>query len=518
MAPVAEKRITGSFRIFLALFILLTGDMATIVQGLVFGIDGGAQAEFAAAMLASMVRDLLLLAPVFMLSRHPLGLLHPLLLAVVIWPIVISIPSTVEQLGGWGPVLAGGAVANPYFDGLGWRPAPTMWTAIAKYNALEIIALGSTYIGFAVWKGHPKGSDGRSAFNPGAVRAVMLVLIVASTLALVGFLYWRGGISEHLQDLGQGRFKALAGMGIAIVAADLSAVAMLVWLAVRPKDSKSLLFLFCLATVVVGQFLSNGSRSATLSAVLMLGLVWSLRRQQVPWRIGLILAPLLLVSVGALNAVRTSSWTGQSASEAATSLTAAEAFERMQQDVQERRAVSAQVPVVEKGFAVAGGPLLGESYLAAIFAAVPRAIWEEKPRGPGSLYARLFLRAGWTGMAVPVSATAEAYWNFGPIGVIFLGLIYGMLIRAVYLLYRRRFPDPFIIGFYALFVTTFQFSTDALVTFQQQLMLLGIAFVAVKLFVGSPRKVRTRAASAQHPVATSFPLGPSPTSYEPARG
>ena len=515
MAPVAREQVAGSFRIFLALFILLTSDLPTIVQALAFGIEGGGQAEFAAAMLASFARDLLLLAPLFILSRHPLGLLHPLLLAVVIWPIVISIPSTVEQLGGWGPVLIGEPVANPYFDGLGWRPAPTMWTAIAKYNALELAAIGSTYIGFAIWKGNVKAPREPRKLNPAALRAIMLMLFVASTLVLVGFLYWRGGITEHLADLGQGRFRALAGMGIAIVAADLSAVAMLVWLATRPQDAKSILFIACLGVVIVGQFLSNGSRSAALGVVLLLGLVWSLRRQQIPWRLGLVVAPILLVSLGLLNAVRTSSWTGQTAGEVVSTISTAEAFERIQEEVQLRRAVSAQVPIIEKGFAVAGGPLLGESYIAAVVAAIPRAIWEEKPRGPGSLYARLFLRAGWNGMAVPVSPTAEAYWNFGILGVLILSMIYGMLIRAVYLLYRRRFPDPFVICFYVLFVTSFQFSTDALVTLQQQLMLLGIAFVAVKLFVGSPRRVHLRPQTIRQTSTTNFPLGPSPTSYEP---
>lgn len=493
-APVAtraaaDQRVPRSFQILLACYIIITGDLPTIVQAIAFGLEGGVQAEFAAAVLSSIALTLLLLAPIVMLSRHPLGILHPLLLAAVLWPLLIRMPSVIEQLGGWGPVLLGLPVEAPYFDGLGFQTASQVWTAMAKYNALEILGLCSTYAGFGLWRsGANAARIPYSPVNPFGARLVLLLLIVASTLAVAAFIYYRGGLSEHLFDLGRGRFRALSGMGGAVVIADLGAVSMFLWVAIRPHDARSVLFITSLAVVVAAQFISNGSRASALFSLMVVGLIWALRTQRVPWRIGLSLIPLLFIFLGLMNVVRTSSWTGRTAAEAISDTGAFDAIEKIENEIKFRRARSAQVPIVERGFAIADGPLLGKSYLAAVVAPIPRSIWPDKPRGPGSMFAQMFLGEAREGMAIPVSPAAEAYWNFGVPGVFLLFALYGVLLRLAYQFYWRRYPDPFAIAFYALFVTGFHFSTDLMVQFQQQLVLLIFAYLCVRFFV--PR-VRT---------------------------
>jgi hypothetical protein len=339
-----------AFQFLLVAYILLTGNLPTVIQALAYGVHDGVVAEFTAAMLTSFVLDLLLIAPVFILARHPLGILHPLIIAVVVWPLLTRMPAEIELLGGWAPVIVGAPVETPFFDGLGAISASGVWTAVAKFDALEIAALCSTYLGFGLWRGGNLLRRPPALLSPLGARAVVLGLIALSTIALLGFIYVRGGLAEHLSDLGRGRFRSLSGMGVSIVMADLGVVAMLLWLAVRPKDARSPLFILMLAVVVTGQFISNGSRGSAFAVIMVLGLVWALRVQRIPWRTALVLLPVFRVSIGLLNVVRTASWSGLSPGEALSSVGAADAFEKVEQEVRIRTSLSAQVPIVERTY------------------------------------------------------------------------------------------------------------------------------------------------------------------------
>jgi hypothetical protein len=477
------RRIPGAFQFFLAVYIIFTGGFPTLVQALAFGLHGGNGTEFAAAIITSIIRDLLLLAPVLVLANHPLGLLHPILLGVVVWPLLIAMPSVIQDYGGWAGIIAGIPVESPYFAGIPAQSASTIWIAIAKWNGLQILSLACTYLGFSLFKNLHKSIRRPLSFaDVQTVRFVLIAVIAISTLVLLAFLYSRGGISAHLTSLGKGRFRELHSAGWVMVLTDFGAIALFLWIAVRPDDSKSPLFLAALVVVTAAEFISNGSRASALLVPLMVGLVWSLRRMRIPWRLSAILLPFMFLSLGLLGAIRTSSWSGQTAGEVATTTGVAASFAIAEKEIELRRSVSAQVPIVERGFAVTGGPLLGQSYIAAIAAVIPRSLWENKPRGPGSLYAQWFRGAPRQGVAIPVGPVAEAYWNFGVPGVVILFLLMGILLRRVFEFFWRRYPDPFAICFYAIFVTTFRPSTDDLVGFQQQLALLLVAYAAVRFF------------------------------------
>jgi hypothetical protein len=477
-------RIPGVFQLLLGLYIVLTGSFPTIIQALAFGLQGGAESEFAAAMITETARELLLLAPVLILANHRLGILHPLLLAVVVWPLLVGMPLVIQEFGGWAGILAGIPVETPYFTGLPSRAPSTIWSAIAKYNALEILSLVSTYLGF--WLVFGKENFSRipaTMTDTRTMRFVLIGLIGFSLAVLLAFVYARGGISAHLTSLGQGRFRELAGDGVIIVLTDLGSIALALWIAARPNDVKSPLFLCCLALMTATQFISNGSRGSALTLPLTIGLVWALRKQQVPWRIALLLAPLMFASLGLMGAVRQSTWSGITAGEAYSETSWAESFANAEQEIAERRADSTPVPIVERGFAVTNGPMLGQTYVAAIASFVPRAIWEDKPRGAGSIYAQLFLGVGKDRRGIPVSATPEMYWNFGVLGVAILSFIYGMLLRKVYHFYWRRSDSSFALVFYVLFLTAFDFATKRIVEYEQQLGLLLICYLALAMLI-----------------------------------
>ncbi len=482
------QRIPAAFQIGLVLYIIFTGDFPTVIQALAFGMKGSGGTEFAAAMVASAARDLLFLAPVMILSRHPLGILHPLLLAVVVWPLAIGIPKVIEIWGGWAGVLAGVPLDTPFYRGFPTHEASRIWTAIAKYNALQCVSLVGTYVGFWVLSGRRLARLPIVPKNTMTLRTVLIALFAVSMLVLVLFLYYRGGIGLHLTSLGHGRFRELAGLGPIVGMTDIGAIAVYVWIAARPNDAKSPIFLTCLALVTATQFVSNGSRGSALTVLLVVAIIWSLRQRRIPWKIGFILLPLMFASIGLLGAARTAAWSNSTAGEALSNTGWGESVQLAQEEIADRQESSANIPVIEQGFAVTDGPMYGKTYLPAVAAWVPRALWPDKPRGTGSIYSQLFLHESSEGAGIPVSAQAEMYWNFGWPGVILLSIIYGGLLKMAYNFMWRRYPDPFAITFYVIFLTNFQFATRSLIAFQQQAGLLFFSYVFASFILGKSTK------------------------------
>lgn len=486
-------RLSGTFQVLVALYVLLTGTVPMIVQAAAFGLNGGAGGEFAVAMISETLRDVLLVAPLIALSRHPLGIFHPLILAVIVWPLISGMASTIQDFGGWVGVFAGVPVDPPYFTGIPFHFPPNLWMAVAKYNGILILALLSTYFGFAVARGGLDYSRASATTrNPSSIKSTMILLIAISTILLFLFVRVRGGLDSHLTSLGAGRFRELSSYGGVIFLIHIGTVALMVWIAALPKDVTSPLFLLAMVGVTAAEFIGNGSRSSALLVPMIVGLIWAIRRQKVPWKIAFLLAPAMFISLGLLGAVRTSSWYGSTAGQAFANTGWTESFADAQKEIAQRRADSASVPVVARGFSVTGGPLLGESYAAVVAAFIPRPLWKEKPRGAGALYARSFLGVPFSGTTIPLSPEAEMYWNFGLLGVLILSMIYGILLARVYHFYWRRYPDPFIIVFYVLFVTSFQFSTDRLVPLEQRLFLLFLCYVAVSVSIPKGRVADAR--------------------------
>jgi hypothetical protein len=479
-----QQQVPGAFLLLLAIYVVFTGTLPTVIQGLAFGVTGGSGSEFVVAMVSGVAYDLLLLVPIIVFANHALGILHPLVLAVLLWPILIHMPGVFQDWGGWAGVLAGSPVETPRLLGLPGHSASSIWGGIAKLNLIQILALASTYAGFWSYPGK-RSLPPRlpSSINPASVKPVLMALIVVSLIVLMYFVRERGGLNEHLTSLGRGRFNELSGDGVVLLIVDIGSTALMIWIAAVPRDIKSPIFLACLAAVAAGQFIGNGSRGGALEIPLLVGLVWAMRRRKIPWKIALALIPFMFISIGFMGAIRTSSWTGGTAAQAVQSSTLTQSFERAEDEVVARAVASSNVPVVVRGFEITGGPLLGRSYAVVVTAFIPRPLWPTKPRGVGQLYARVFFGASFSGTAMPVSPPAEMYWNFGFPGVIFLSFLYGLVIAFSYQFFARRYPDPFITVAYVFFITSFQFSSDRLVGLEQRLFLVLLCYFLVAMFV-----------------------------------
>ena len=509
LPATAAPSVPRIFQAGLIAYVLFTGELVRGLQAALFGLQGGGDAFFTLATLLAIVTDLVRVAPIILFARHPLGILHPLILTTVLWPLLVAMPRTIEELGGLGGMLLGEQVSPPFYSGLGWLPGPVIWQAETWSRLCELIALLSVYAGYALVHDHGATApiavarQPRREFNGERLRLLAIILIGISIAVLLVLIAMRGGLTQHLGDMARGRFRSMAGLGPLVALVDLGLVALVVWVAAKPEDVRKPILPILMVGVAVAQFMSNGARSAAFAGFILAGITWALRTRRIPWRLAAILLPLFFIAFGALNIVRTAGFMGQSAGEAIQQAETGDALTRAQEEIELRRSLQSTVPVIWAGHEIMGGPLMGSSYGAAVFAFVPRKIWPDKPRGPGSLYAQSFLGEVREGLAVPVGATAEEYWNFGLLGVILISALYGALIRYAHNLLTAHQDNPFAIGGFVVFVTTFRPSTDELVLFQQQMALLLLIFLLALVFAIRRRPVRMQPALAPHQLSWS---------------
>src|SRR4051812_29708119 len=86
----ANTSVPRVFQVALIFYVLLTGELVRGAQAALFGLQGGGDAAFTTAVLLAIVLDIARIAPVFLYARHPLGILHPLILTTVLWPLLVA--------------------------------------------------------------------------------------------------------------------------------------------------------------------------------------------------------------------------------------------------------------------------------------------------------------------------------------------------------------------------------------------------------------------------------------------
>lgn len=487
------------FQIAVLLFLLLTGAVPQLLQATFNGMVGGN--GFASAVLTALIYDLVRIAPLVVLARHPAGILHPIIVAVVVWPLLTTLPNLIDSFGGYAGFLSGQPLSPPYFTALGWKNAAETWAAVTQYRLLQIVSLISLYAGFAMVRRH----SGRTitvlqGIDTLRLRRVLVGVIIVNFLAVAIFVQTRGGLVDHVIELAYGRFRALAGLGPLLALFDIGFLALLLWICTRPQDSRNPLFLVLLPLVAGQQFIVAGSRSAALLVVVLTGLGWALSARRVPWRLALVLLPVAFLSFGALNLIRTAGLTNTTLIETAGDANLSTVLQRSQEEFDLRQSLSGAVPIVADGMRTTG-PMLGFTYSGALFAMIPRAFWPDKPRGPGSLYAQHFLGESVEGTAVPIGAVAEAFWNFHVPGVIILFALYGWVLRRGLETYNRNPRNGAVVAGFVLLATQFGVGTDELVAFQQLMLTSLLLCGIILLFYNGAMPSRQRSgASARQPV------------------
>jgi hypothetical protein len=380
-------------------------------------------------------------------------------------------------------------------------PGRTPWELDRLY-AYEMVltALGTAfyYLGFFI----PRGpAVPRLRFPPVPhVRTRALAVVAVSTLVLGAFLARRGGLTAHMLSWARGRTVGLAGEGYWIAFAGLGTHAMFLWFALDRRAVRSPLFWTAALAVSASTFVASGSRGGVIYPMLLAFMVWMFRERKIPVARGAVLLAMGLTMLGALGAVRHSTWSGRvdwraaftSGPDAAGRDGATDELAARSLALRGTTAVLGRVPN-DVSY------LYGSSYVALLTLPVPRKLWPGKPVQVGGRMGQTFfnVQAG-----MPPGIIGEAYWNFGLLGIPLVFFAFGMFHRwlARFMLAYRGEPVAMALYVTALFLA--QPSTGGIMA----TLLRTVPLAAVAIAFGALKLRRRAEAPAPFALAGGAPL------------
>lgn len=435
---------------------------------------------------AELVYQGLLVLP-FVYYKPSFGWLHPLIFTVL-WSLAQTYVGEPEAL--LAPVRVLFTPLHPELShgGLvGFTEPAVAWTLV-KAKGIQSLALVAYYAGF--FSGLRPSVPRLPFHEPRQVPLRTILLVGGAFATFLIAVQLRGGIVEHFISLGQGRQRAIGGLGHIGVLIRLGVIASVVWYAFDPKAGKNPLYWGTLAVSLVSMFLWSGSRSDVIFPLAFLLILWALRHKTIPWGRGAIVGTTALVLFGGLGALRASTMTGEPAWEIVTDLQISRSLEFADKQLERRQqnpggGYTAIVGRVPKDVDL----LYGRTYVGALLFFIPRALWAEKPRGTGS-YVNKYLY-GTTGPVelgdsppevggIPSGPVGAAYWNFYIPGVVLFFALYGIFHRWLARLYETNENALGAVIFLYLLVGV-GVSPNALVSIFQDIVLL----LAVLLFFGA---------------------------------
>lgn len=430
--------------------------------------------------ILNLCTEFLILLP-FLMRRFagtPIGWLHPL-----IFPTMVGIAfGLIRNPAGLLTPLSVWFQATPVMDHIllnSWSDAAVLAVQL-KVNFINLLAIIATYIGFAmVRSGRNIRTDRHIRIN-GFKLAVFFVLCL---LVVMFFLQQQGGVISHFSTLASGRYGMREISGHFLVINGFLPYTILLWYAYQPKALHNLLFLAGFMVAIVLQFIVTGSRSGLFFPIVLLLSVWIFHNHRIPAISGLLLGLVAVILLGVLGEVRQSGRGNSVDFSALTEFNFSSAWETSQEELVSRSlgtevAIAALVPEHRRF-------LYGTSYVAALAFWLPRSIWQDKPRGVGAHAAALLFGGRETmndyrGTSFPVSGPAEAYWNFGYLGVLVVSALFGVVLSTVTRWVCRDPGNPFaIIAFLLVTLGVTTPSTDAIVPELQKMVLLYFLYLFV---------------------------------------
>lgn len=394
---------------------------------------------------ATALYHLLFLLPVIFYQKD-YGWLHPLIFAIALTITQQVVRDPIQLLS---PLMIFESSPEPqlFHAALYGLSSYELARVAVETTLLSALGLLMYYVGFFF---SPKISVPRLEFtNPKSPGVKSCIVVGITTAIFLVYVQISGGLTAHLDALAHGRFSALAGQGHIVVLIQGGIIACIAWYAFDKRAFRNPVLWICTIIALSVGFITNASRSGVVLSLLALLMIWMLHNRKLPAVRVILFGVFALIIVGVLGEFRESPHTTGNVD--AEILTDFNTEEMMQRTIEESKhhsqiqgpiAVIAMVPEKIE-------PLYGESYLGALLFFIPRAIWEDKPRGVGAMYAQEFFGATADGLGIPIGPVGEAYWNFhipGVILVFFLfGIFYKWLTRLFFRLSHPAIWVPFVL-------------------------------------------------------------------------
>lgn len=405
-----------------------------------------------------------LLIPIYLVRNHA-GWFHPL-----VFTSGFSLLQMVRR-------------ASSYFDGMP-QHAGIPGYASSDLNALiwqllliQTLAQLAYYLGYIVGPKKPQ-----SIFVPGSADPSSRVLLVFALVVVffVAFLRNKGGLADHMVDLGQGRVRQIEEnqmFGISVVVVNLSMFMLLILVAIARTPFHYLLVAIIAPAVMFMKYTAAGSRSSMIFAMILCLMVRSLATRRIRWSLYFGGAVAAIIAIGALGQIRRGTWKGaEGLDEALSSMTASDSFGNGLSELEQRGSALNPVYAIMARVPDEVPYLLGESYITLFTMPIPRALWMNKPRTTGALVGPTFFDSN---AGAPPGPIGEALWNFGLPGVVLAYLLFGAFHRYMQMLFLNNSASPVIIAVYALTLLNLQPDVLSIVNWVQ-IALVG--YVVCRLF------------------------------------
>ena len=406
----------------------------------------------------------------------------------------------------------------PTMGGLDPTPTYLAAIAIATLGAISFYAGYFSPVGTHLAHRLPASPE---VLHPGRVWTGALGVAVLGIGMYVAFLMTTGGLGsfavviagrnpDFVSSVSQPAGYLYSGLQFLFPAGVILLVSARRWMSLN-----GLAGLAMVAMSVVPQFFT-GSRSATLPALLTLGLLWYLRRASRPrlvTMLSLALVGFVLVISVPRDYRNTDDRTGSLVDAVASSIANAEATGRefiLGLDTAMLPAFAIEVSEVPGSIPFQ----FGSTYVEAALRPIPRAFWSAKPDAAETQLMRVF----WPDLAaqrisLTFSLFGEPFLNFGLLGVVAISALFGVAWRGLWEYWRRQPANPVAIGIFAIsWPFLFVYLRGGIgVDYQRQVIAL-LPFVALAWFAARGSVARARA----HSTAGRFrridgpnrPLGP----------
>lgn len=384
-----------------------------------------------ARLLSRLLHTLLFLYPIIA-YRRGFGWLHPLVFTVV-WELAIGVGVSPESLLKSLQVFVQPLHATLSSPGLVGFSEREVAVQVVKTRLIESLALVAYYVGF-----FSKLRPRVPALNVRPRRGVggRALLIVAGVFGVYLFVMeMRGGILNHMASFGLGRFRVLSGLQHIMVFLQFAVLACLLWYATNREAEKNPLFWGAFGLSLFMLFTWSGSRSDVVLPMIFLVFIRMFHTHSIPWVQVLAVGTAGFILVILLGALRQSTYGGRGPDlEILTEFQFGKSIEIVEKSQASRGvgtlpAIIGRVPH-EVDF------LYGHTYIGALLNFVPRAIWEDKPRGTGPYVTKYLygtrgtVKIADSGPEVggnPSGPTGALYWNFYIPGVVVGWFLVGII-------------------------------------------------------------------------------------------
>ncbi|RSU46760.1 hypothetical protein [Sphingobium yanoikuyae] len=416
----------------IALYVLVYRIITPPVNAMV--MDTGAALIFTRG-ISNALYQLTLFFPILFMRR--VGIFHPLAFPAL-YDAAFSVVFDPGHI--FLPLLA----ANRQFLATSTSYSVFLWgMGGAQYANLNIkldiicsIFLAFSYLGFMALKSKgPVRINYRRQIDRYIPAASACYLIAAILIGFV-FIMARGGLEQQILSFYKGRHETLSGYGAIFAWVKTSVVALMLWVAAAPGRRLPWQFALLALCLMPIYWLVDGSRSSLVILLLSIIVIYSLKTRAIPKKALVIAGMFAFVIFGMLGLLRRDYHATQVNFSVFSGAGLLEAVQASQSETNKRGAEEGDIAVIKAMDHM--GELAGRSYLSVLALPIPRAFWPDKPKN-------IFIYVNWVAFlgkpidtfapdtwGIPIKPATEAYWNFGFLGLIFVGALVGLGQRLIF--------------------------------------------------------------------------------------